>query len=65
MVAHQQKRRHVIGQTLYALGELTLLGLLGITIFEGVASKDRQVGLVFDGVIDYFIKPIEEIAHAG
>ncbi len=65
MIAHQHHQRRELGQVADAVGELALIGRVGVAGLEGVAREDGQVNLVLAGVLDHLVHAPQKIADAA
>ena len=52
------------GETIDAFGELSLLGLGGLTALISVTAEKDKVNLVLQGIIDYLVQSEEKIGEA-
>ena len=52
------------GEAVNALGELSLLGLGGLTALIGITAEEDKVNLVFQGIIDHLVQSFYEIGEA-
>ena len=57
VVADEEEDGDAIGgEAVNALGELSLLGLGGLTALIGIAAEEDKVDFVFQGIIDHLVQ---------
>ncbi len=64
MITDQQHNRRKLCEVADAMGELTLIGRVGVARLEGIAGEDRQIDFMVTRIVDDLVHALDKIDHA-